>query len=477
MIELLTNILRWIANKFVLLIILVAIFLGAKWFHSEWKGIADQIKQVEDIERQISNAEADLEDLIKKSKDFGAEAAQIHQHIKDLEKSYLDSIEVVKSEKKKFDKAKKLVGWFQRLFESDKVDQRNQAEKAYDHAFKRAEEITNSLSSLKKKHENAPWADHFRRVDAKRDEIFKLQDQRKDLVPSQKLILAIREVLPQACWTLVGIILTPLVIKAFLYFVLAPMISRVKPVRILPDSSGDVSVGSANVSIPLTLAPGENLMVHSAYLQAAGAGPGKNTLWLFSWRMPLTSLAAGLYAMVVVRNRSTENASVTVSPKADLFDKVSEIRISEGSAMVIYPRSLVGMVVTNGERPKITRRWNFSLHSWITFQFRYIVIHGKAHILIKGCRGVRAQQVEPTTPSMQDQLATLGFTANLAYSGVRCETFLDYLLGRDELFNDRFADASGFYLTEEVPRSSQRKGFFGRGLEGLTDGFLKAFGI
>ena len=218
-------------------------------------------------------------------------------------------------------------------------------------------------------------------------------------------------------------------------------------------------------------------MVHSAYLQAAGAGPGKNTLWLFSWRMPLTSLAAGLYAMVVVRNRSTENASVTVSPKADLFDKVSEIRISEGSAMVIYPRSLVGMVVTNGERPKITRRWNFSLHSWITFQFRYIVIHGKAHILIKGCRGVRAQQVEPTTPSMQDQLATLGFTANLAYSGVRCETFLDYLLGRDELFNDRFADASGFYLTEEVPRSSQRKGFFGRGLEGLTDGFLKAFGI
>ena len=37
-------------------------------------------------------------------------------------------------------------------------------------------------------------------------------------------------------------------------------------------------------------------------------------------------------------------------------------------------------------------------------------------------------------PRMQDQLATIGFTANLAYSGTRCETFFDYLRGRDKLF-------------------------------------------
>jgi hypothetical protein len=193
--------------------------------------------------------------------------------------------------------------------------------------------------------------------------------------------------------------------------------------------------------------------------------------------MPFTSIAAGLYAMVAVRNRSAESTHVTVSPKADLFDKVCDVLIPENGAMVIYPRSLIGMVLKNGQSPTITRRWNFSLHSWITFQFRYIVLHGPAHLLIKGCRGVRAQEVEPTKPSMQDQLATLGFTANLSYSGVRCETFLDYLIGRDELFNDRFSDAHGYYLTEEVPNVDRKKGIFGRGLEGVIDGLLKAFGI
>jgi hypothetical protein len=74
-------------------------------------------------------------------------------------------------------------------------------------------------------------------------------------------------------------------------------------------------------------------------------------------------------------------------------------------------------------------------------------------------------------------MASLGFTANLSNSGIRCETFIDYLLGRDERFNDRFSDANGFHFTEEVPNPHRKSGIFGRCLEGLIDGFLKAFGI
>ena len=35
----------------------------------------------------------------------------------------------------------------------------------------------------------------------------------------------------------------------------------------------------------------------------------------------------------------------------------------------------------------------------------------------------------------------------------------------------------GHHLTEEIPDPKQRAGFFGRGIEGVTDAFLKAFGI
>jgi len=55
----------------------------------------------------------------------------------------------------------------------------------------------------------------------------------------------------------------------------------------------------------------------------------------------------------------------------------------------------------------------FNLHSWLTFQLRYLVIHGPCDFVVKGCRGLRAGEVTPQNPRMQDQCATLGFTANL----------------------------------------------------------------
>jgi hypothetical protein len=249
-------------------------------------------------------------------------------------------------------------------------------------------------------------------------------------------------------------------------------------VVVIPDSGGDIEVSPSAISVPVLLASGDEIIVHSDFLQAAGAGPGKRTRWIFSWSIPFTSIAAGLYMLVSVRNREKDETKVTISPKKDLFDMISDVRIPKGSSMVIYPRSLVGIVMKNGAPPSITRHWHLSsLHSWVTFQFRYIVIHGESRILMKGCRGVRAERVETTKPSMQDQLATLGFTSNLAYSGVRCETFIDYLLGRDELINDRFSAANGFHFTEEVPNPHRKSGLFGRGLEGFIDGTLKAFGI
>ncbi len=77
---------------------------------------------------------------------------------------------------------------------------------------------------------------------------------------------------------------------------------------------------------------------------------------------------------------------------------------------------------------------------------------------------------------MNDQGQTLGFSANLEYSNVRCETFWAYFFGKEALFNDRF-DGAGDAVLEEVPEGDAVHGFFGRGLVGLWDGVLKAFGL
>ncbi|MDP3715352.1 MAG: hypothetical protein Q8R21_02970, partial [Burkholderiales bacterium] len=76
-----------------------------------------------------------------------------------------------------------------------------------------------------------------------------------------------------------------------------------------------------------------------------------------------------------------------------------------------------------------------------------------------------------------NQAGTMGFSANLMYSTTRCETFVSYLMGEQELLNDSFTGAPGFYVYEETPNFGRRTGLTGRGLEGVFDSFLKAFGL
>jgi hypothetical protein len=482
--ELLAILLRWIWDKFVLLILVVLVLLVAHWFRSEWRGISLQLKQASVLDGRIDSVRKDLVDLRKQSAELGEDARQQMEALHSAEQATAVLWSEAGKAQARYQAASRQVGWYQKWFDQEMVVRKAEAWAAYQARKAAAEAAQKTTDALVAAERNSLWADHRKKIESNEIEIERLEKEREEILssagktPSQRLAMSIRNVLPAALWVLVGIVLAPMFIKALLYFGVAPLIARARPVVVLPCSGADLVVSSSHVSLPIFLDPGDELIVHSDYLQASGAGPGKTTRWLFSWRMPLTSVAAGLYAMVAVRNRDQEPGKVTVSPKKNLFDKVCDVRIPAGSAMVIYPRALVGIIMKNGVTPRITRHWHVrSLHGWLTFQFRYLVLHGESRILMKGCRGVRAERVETTKPVMQDQSATLGFTANLAYSAIRCETFADYLLGRDQLFNDRFSDADGFQFTEEVPNPNRKTGLFGRGLEGIMDGFLKAFGI
>jgi hypothetical protein len=113
----------------------------------------------------------------------------------------------------------------------------------------------------------------------------------------------------------------------------------------------------------------------------------------------------------------------------------------------------------------------------LTLQLRYLAFHGPCKLILKGCRGVRAERPEPGQSRLINQAATLGFSANLDYRNTRCETFVAYLRGKEDLFNDLFAGGPGWFVYEEMPAAGRRTGMAGRGLEGVIDAFLKAFGI
>lgn len=291
-------------------------------------------------------------------------------------------------------------------------------------------------------------------------------------------------VLPLALMILVAIMVTPPAIKLFAFYVVAPAASRRPPLRLLPEAGGTILLGARDtdsngkptsaVSQVVAVGPGEELLVHPEYLQSTADIATKSTKWFLDPSLPLTSLASGMVGLT--RITSATRQVFVVSAMTDPLSEVGLLTLPEGSAMVLQPRGLVGILQSIESPVKITRHWRVaSLGAWLTFQFRYLVFHGPGTLIVKGCRGVR---LEPADEGRGiNQAATMGFSANVGYSVRRSETFMPYLTGKQGLFNDNFAGGPGFYLYEEVPDAARKAGIGGRGLEGAVDSLLKAFGI
>ncbi len=292
---------------------------------------------------------------------------------------------------------------------------------------------------------------------------------------------AVKSHLALAVGILVSILLIPTAIKIFFYYLIAPRASRQQPIRIWPDSpdrigddSKPVCLSRSGVSIPLVLAEKEELLLHSDYLQSSSVQAEKRTAWVLNRAYPLTSVAAGMYFLTRILPYRTEPTIISSSNDASV--EVAVIEVADGAAMVFHPHFLVGVVQRHGQALHITSHWRLGhLQSWLTLQLRYLVFHGPAKLIVKGCRGVRLESAG--SGRQVNQAATLGFTANTRYSVVRCETFVSYWRGEQELFDDKFEGDAACYIYEEMPSRKGATGITGRGLEGLTDSMLKVFGI
>jgi len=318
----------------------------------------------------------------------------------------------------------------------------------------------------------------------------------------RRLLRPVIEVLPQALAILAAVLLSPLLVKGLAYCVVAPLATRRPPLQLLPDESGALTAITAQgggrsasavdgtpalaalltpaddrisaPSLSLRLAPGQQLLLRPQYLHGTPLEADKDTRWLLDWRMPLTSLAAGMVGLLRVRVGRVQR--ITVSSTTDPLAEFACIEVPAGAALVLQPRCLAG-VVQPGQAPvKISRHWRLGhLSAWLTLQLRFLVFHGPVQLIVQGPRGVRMEAV--SSGRSVNQAATLGFSARLAYAVARNETFPSYLFGQRALFQDRWTGDRGHVVVAETPAPSGRGGLFGRGLEGALDTLLKAFGV
>jgi len=274
---------------------------------------------------------------------------------------------------------------------------------------------------------------------------------------------------------LLGIIAVPFLIRTLFYYVIAPFAERRAAIRITVPGTGDAPLPPAEpsrISIPVILGPGEELLVRQDYLQTSPMEADKATRWLLDITQPLSSIATGLVFLTRIRG----GGSTTVSAVKDPFAELAQISLPRGASCVLHPRALVALVQPVGKTLRITSHWRlFSLNAWLTMQLRFMVFHGPGRLIVKGGRGVRIETAEAGRIFGQDQL--IGFSADLAYSVTRTETFAPYLFGREQLFKDKVEEGGGVLVLEEAPFAGRSAGEVRRGLEGAFDAGMKVFGL
>jgi hypothetical protein len=143
---------------------------------------------------------------------------------------------------------------------------------------------------------------------------------------------AVSEVLPTALTILVMAMVSPILVKAALYFWVAPLAARRPPIRLLESDRGEVAMTSGPaVSQRVALAPGEELLAPPQAVQSTPHHADKRTRWLLSWAMPLSSLASGLAALtaITVSRPDTVLLSATGGP----LNEIALVRLARGSAL------------------------------------------------------------------------------------------------------------------------------------------------
>ncbi len=504
--QLIAMVLKWILSKLGLLLIILALLLVGSWLKTGWEQHRAAQATLEQQEAVLEGLQADLQSIegaiATELGTLEGRIGSVEQQFQAARAEYLDLARQAQAARRaanqakvKLDTLERGYWWWDSYVSPTKLLELQAARATYAALDRTADaaEATRARAS--------------QAAAAYRREIAKLQSRQKDLVqsvedpqrrikaldtiidaersriesdPRERLIATLKSRIPAALAILVGILLLPIANKALFYFVLAPLASRLGPIRILPDLDPPPLARPATsaVSATVDIQPGQELLVQPDFLQSSSRPAFKRTRWFLNPRLPFASIASGMFALTSVSPEGDKATRVVVSSQRDPFSEIGVVAMPAGAAMVVHPRSLAGVLKPLGGPARITRHWRLgSLHAWLTLQLRYLVFHGPCELLLKGCRGVRAEAPLPDQPRLINQAATLGFSANLEYRTIRCETFVPYLRGHEELFNDLFAGGPGWFVYEEMPARGGRYGIGGRGLEGLTDAVLKAFGI
>ena len=254
-----------------------------------------------------------------------------------------------------------------------------------------------------------------------------------------------------------GWLFGPIILKLISFYVLAPRAASQKPLCLDPAAGGLERIAAPTaVSISIDLDTQSELVLHPQYLQTTPDDCSTDPRMILNRKCIRACLHAGLYGLTQVR--TSGEAAVSISSGRESLIELAIIDVPAGSAFSVIPLHLVGVVQNLDAPVRLTRERRFgSIQAWLRLRWRYLVLHGPAQVVIKGCRGIRVK--DSRGGRKLDDATIIGFSANLHLSTSRAGDPLAYLTGKKALLRAHFSGVPGIFAYEEIPDPSKMRGF------------------
>lgn len=270
------------------------------------------------------------------------------------------------------------------------------------------------------------------------------------------------------------VLVGPALWKAFWFYVLAALASGRPPARIgRSDTSGTLTDGPRGKCLEVEVAPDRPLVARMDWVQQYAPRLAKQTRFLFAWRSPFTSFAAGLAEMTELTARPGEpTGRVLLNAGSDPNAYILALELDQHPGLVLRPGAVVGVTGSIHLRP----RWHLgSLHHWIAGRVRHILFCGTGVVYVSGVGGVEVSALDQDV--VIEEALVLGYDSRAAFATVRTETFWPYFRGKTSLFDYRFAGGHAAIRQTTAPTTARQGNPFVRTVDALLNGIGKLLGF
>ena len=318
----------------------------------------------------------------------------------------------------------------------------------------------------------------------RRDELTKLEADVRESYAGVRVYAKVKEECLLAFHTsqnlilglVLAILLGPILWAGLWYYLLAPL-ARLSPVIqfLPPESDGELNAGTSAKAHDHQLNADGQVVARMEWIQRYPAKSRKRTRFLWRWKAPFTSFAAGLSEMTEVINETKEpEASIELCSGTDPDMQIIPIELYRHPGLVLRPTHVVAV---SGDI-ELSARWRlFNLHAWVSGTLRHLMFSGTGMIYVRGCGGLVARETD-NLPVRIEEARIIGYDGRVGLATARTETFWPYYRGKTSLYDYEFSgDGLVIYQQALPPEKRQSTNPVSRALDAALRTIGKVLGV